>query len=172
MDIFPFKAIRRSQCLQNFHKRRRRHRSETRLIHIYSAPSKSFKNYIDELQRRPATNKIDSHLIEEIDGVQFYRTTVPVICKSLIQRGPSPPRQRVRRSTIKIREQPATIIVPENRQKQFQSKARKGKRLFDRQNPDSYLYKEICSGITWKVNFIQKLVQQQVLRNKIKKKQQ
>ncbi|XP_063400476.1 uncharacterized protein LOC134685039 isoform X2 [Mytilus trossulus] len=145
--MFSFGSRRlpqRSPCLQNFHKRRRRTRTSDRFIHVYAASSAETQNYQNYMRSDPhnLADVPDPYLIEEIDGVQFYRTTVPVVCESVKKSLMSSHKMK---KAIKFREQPTTIILPENRN-QLKLRGRKGRRLFDKREPNSFICREISSG--------------------------
>lgn len=141
----------RSPCLQAFKTRRRNTRkSNNKLIHVYAPKAgtcqKTCQSKVQskrEVSRLHQISEKEISLIEEIDGVQFYRTTLPV-CESVANS--FIPKRKVRKS-LKIKDQPSTIVLPESEGRgRSKPRTKKGRRLFDKQDPDTFTTRDIFQG--------------------------
>lgn len=139
----------RSPCLQAFKTRRR---NTNQLIHVYAPKTGTCQTTCQskvqskrEVSRLHQISEKDISLIEEIDGVQFYRATLPVcesVAKSFI------PRRKVRKP-LKVQDQPPTIVLPETKGRNISKakhRTKKGRRLFDKQDPDTFMARDLFQG--------------------------
>lgn len=141
----------RSPCLQAFKTRRRNTRkSNNKLIHVPKAGTSTCQKTCQskvqskrEVSRLHQISEKEISLIEEIDGVQFYRAILPV-CESVTNS--FNPRRKDRKS-LKIKDQPSTIVLPETEGRgRSKPRTKKGRRLFDKQDPDTFMTRDIFQG--------------------------